>query len=332
MRDRTMKDVDVSVVMCTCNRAEMVRAALESLFALRPAEGLRHEILVVDNASTDATADVVRAMAKDAPVPLRVVHEATPGGAYAHNRGIEAAAGEWVAWFDDDEVADERWLFALLDTARRRDAKSVGGAVKLRFLDGGEHHLHRAARRLLGESNGWPDERPYTRKEGPGSGNQLLHRSVFERIGVYDVAYNRRGYDTDLYRRIRLAGFESWYTPDAVVHHLTPPARLELDYLRQTSLSNGWCFAERDRTEWGRGAAWAMTALRLGHAAAVHVPRLAWARLRGDADGVLDARCELWRAQGYARTALAPIVPPLFNRAPRGSAAAATVIYGAGVV
>src|SRR5687768_9378829 len=98
-----MANVNVSVVMCTHNRAPMLPEALQSLFALR-AEGFKYEIVVVDNASTDNTADVVRGMIPQSPVRLHLVNEATPGGAYAHNRGIDAAAGDWIAWFDDDEI------------------------------------------------------------------------------------------------------------------------------------------------------------------------------------------------------------------------------------
>jgi glycosyltransferase involved in cell wall biosynthesis len=310
-----MSKVDVSVVMCTCNRGHMLPEALQSLLSLR-ADGVRYEIVVVDNASVDNTAEIVRGMAENSPVPLRLVHESTPGGAYAHNRGISAAAGEWIAWFDDDEIADPQWLSALLDTAKRQNVISVGGAVKLRFVDGHSRPLGRAVRRLLGESNGWHAQRPYSRKEGPGSGNQLLHRKVFDRIGDYDVQYNRRGYDTDFYRRMREAGIDSWYTPHAIVQHMTPPSRLELDYLRRTSWDNGWCFAQRDRTEWGLPAMWCITLARLAYAAVWHAPRFAASRLRGDAMGALDVRCELWRAQGYLRTALAPGRPAHILAAP----------------
>ena len=66
-----MSNLDVSVVICTYNRAAMLGEALASLCALRMRPGTTYEILVVDNASTDETPQVVAALAAEAPVPLR---------------------------------------------------------------------------------------------------------------------------------------------------------------------------------------------------------------------------------------------------------------------
>lgn len=299
-----MAKPDVSIVMCTFNRADMVGAAVASLCKLRT-DGFTYEIVVVDNASTDDTQRIVREHARTSPVPVRLVYERKPGGVHAHNRGIDEAQGEWIAWFDDDEIADANWLVELMKIAAERNVRSIGGAVKLQLPEGtSEAQLTPECRRLLGESNGWSQPRKYNRREGPGSGNQLLHRSVFTEVGVYDEYYNRRGYDTDLYRRIRKAGIESWYTPHAIVYHVTPPLRLGREYLRQTSLNNGWCFARRDQAEWGRAVATLLTGARILKAAVIHVPRLVWGWLTRNRETTLGARCAIWRVEGYMRAVL----------------------------
>lgn len=292
---------DISVVVCTCNRAEMLRDALLTLGAQQTENRFRYEILVVDNASTDHTQQVIHQASASCGGLVRGAREPRPGRVYARNRGIGEARGQWIANFDDDQLAEPDWLLELFDLAHRRSVRSVGGVVRLRLPDDCTRQLSPVCRRLLGESNGWDIEQPYSRKEGPGSGNQLLHRSVFDEVGHYDEVYGRRGEDTDFYRRLRAARIESWYSPRAVVWHVTPAQRLEEAYLRATSQNNGWCFARRDQVEWGRVALASLSAARCAQAGLVHGPRYLWARVTCAHEELLSARCLFWRMQGYLR-------------------------------
>ena len=213
--------VDISVVVCTRNRAESLRETLCSLVAQQSDGQFAYEVLVVDNASTDHTPRVVEEISAAARIPVRYVREQCRGTSYARNRGVATARGEWIASFDDDQVADTRWLSQLFLLAKQKNVRSVGGAVLLRLPEGFDREVSPVCRRVLGESSGWDQPRRYTRSEGPGAGNQMLHRSVYESVGVYDVAYNLRGEDVDLYRRIRAAGIDTWYTPHAIAWHLS---------------------------------------------------------------------------------------------------------------
>jgi GT2 family glycosyltransferase len=305
--------LDVTVVVCTYNRAGLLRDTLTSLMALETAGRFRYEILVVDNASTDETPAVVAAAEKRSPVPLRGVREARPGVACARNRGVREARGEWVAFFDDDQVADPHWLAELLAMTRERGARCVGGANRLR-LPGGrpDDELHPACRALLGGGVSPPAPRRYTRKSAPGAGNLLVQRRVFDEVGLFDEGLRDAGEDGDLYRRMWAAGVPAWQTPRAVMYHVIPAYRLEENYLRWKALRNGGHVARRTWRERGRLAFVGLLAARLGQAAAVHLPRLLWARLCGDREGARGARCLLWRAQGFFRYGLSFLAPRLF--------------------
>jgi hypothetical protein len=189
--------------------------------------------------------------------------------------------------------------------------KSVGGAIHLRLPENVERHVTHRVGRLLGASVSWKSEQPYTRKQGPGSGNQLLHREIFDRVGVYDLDYQLRGYDVDLYRRIREAGFESWFTPHAIGHHLIPHERLTEEYLFQTSLHNGWTFACRDLAEQGINRAVSISLARVGHMCLFSIPALLLAKIRCNEEETLSARCRLRHAEGYLRCVLFKIAPRL---------------------
>ena len=108
---------DITVVVCTHNRAESLWQALASLYALETGGRFTYEVLVIDNASPDHTQDVIAAAAGESKAPLRGVHEPQKGIVAARNRGVLEAAGKWIAFFDDDQLADSRWLLELHSAA-----------------------------------------------------------------------------------------------------------------------------------------------------------------------------------------------------------------------
>lgn len=91
----------VSVIIPTRNRASLLRAAIESVLAIR-APDLTLEVLVIDDGSTDETAAVVA----EYPVRLLRVDGSTHGASAARNVGLQAATGDFIAFLDDDDV----WL------------------------------------------------------------------------------------------------------------------------------------------------------------------------------------------------------------------------------
>src|SRR3954470_20504421 len=97
-----MQDVEVSVVVATCNRAEMLGIALGSLAEQEGLGERGYEIVVIDDGSSDATAEAVAHVARRDAVPVRYVYQAGSGVAAARNRGLAEAAGRRVVFFDDD--------------------------------------------------------------------------------------------------------------------------------------------------------------------------------------------------------------------------------------
>ena len=101
-----MTTPDISTIVCTYNRADMLRSALASLYDLATDGEFTYEIVVIDNASTDATPAAIAAAAAESSAPLRGVHEPQKGVVAARNRGIREARGRWIAFFDDDQLAE----------------------------------------------------------------------------------------------------------------------------------------------------------------------------------------------------------------------------------
>jgi glycosyltransferase involved in cell wall biosynthesis len=96
-------NMDVSVVIPTYNGARFIREALESVFAQSVPP---QEIILVDDASTDTTVDIVREIAEDSQIPLRLIELPTNSGGPAHpmNVGVDAAATDLICLVDQDDI------------------------------------------------------------------------------------------------------------------------------------------------------------------------------------------------------------------------------------
>lgn len=300
--------IDITVVIGTYNRAEMLRETLESLTRLETEGRFRYEIVVINNASTDHTDQVTAEMPTGSAAACRGFYESQPGVAYARNRGVKEARGEWIAFHDDDQIADPHWLLELYDLASRRDVRFVGGNVKLLLPAGITRELAPECRGLLGERHWMTVEQQYGRTNMPGTNNMMVHRDALREveipeIGVFDVTLTDGGEDTDLCRRISNAGYEAWYTPNSVVHHIIPIERLSDDYMRWTSLRKGQHVARREMLDFGRLALPLVASARVGQTLLKFLPKYLLARLRRDPELVLATRCTLWRSEGYFRKA-----------------------------
>jgi GT2 family glycosyltransferase len=293
---------DISIVVCTHNRAASLRGALASLADLATDDQFTYEIVVIDNASTDDTQRVIAEAAANSRALVRGVYESQKGIVPARNRGVAEARGRWIAFFDDDQLADRRWLFELYRGAHDRYARVVGGSVLLK-IDPGDHvvatraggqaprRLHPAVRMLLGEADHGDRPIPYGGRLTPGCGNLMIERTVFERVGVFERTVDGRGEDTDLFSRIEQAGIAAWYIPLAIVHHLTPSQRLEPGYLLSLSRRMGAGIALRQSAAMSRGRFALLSAAKAMRLATVHVPLLLVAAALNDHEAWLGRRC-----------------------------------------
>jgi glycosyltransferase involved in cell wall biosynthesis len=291
----------------------MLRGALESLARQETQGALTYEVIVVDNASTDETRLVVEQVAAESAVPVRYFYEATPGPAPARNCGVENAAGQWLAFFDDDELATPDWLWNLLDAAQHAQAAIVGGAMHLDLPPETLARLGGFVRQTsLREIRYYPTIRPYADKRLPGTNNARVAREVFQKVGLFDVAVVCGGSDSDFFLRARAAGISPYYTPHAVVRHRIPPNRITREYLRWDARQGCSAFARLDYRFKGRAMLVLLCGARVAHAVLIVVPRLAWGRLRKDPGEILGQRVRLWRAEGYVRGTLANLAPKWF--------------------
>lgn len=289
---------DITIVVCTYNRSSMLRDALRSLYELRTACEFTYEVLVVDNNSPDDTPATIEQASRESRATLRGVRETKQGVAAARNRGVREARGSWIAFFDDDQIADADWLFELRRGAQEFDCRIVGGAVHLLLPEGCERELDPFCRMLLGESKWSETPQRYNHHINPGAGNLMVERTVFDEVGLFNEAL-RRGEDTDLYRRTRAAGMAAWYLPAAIIHHMTPDERLTEAYLLSLSRNMGDLLAQHEWNTRSTAGAAAWWLAKGGRAIGVYWPLLQLAQLSGQEEQALGRRCQMSLSAGH---------------------------------
>lgn len=208
----------ISVVICTRNRAEKLRNALASLERMSLPPGLPWEVVVVDNASTDHTKQVVDSFANAARVPIRYAFEAKRGVNNAHNTGIRESKGEIIASIDDDCIVDRDWIGQIAKEFESDAAPDVlGGRVELYDKDDYAITVKTTRDRYnissLGQLFG-----------GIPGNNMIFSRAVAEKVGGYDPLFGpgspnlAAGEAGFLYQALK-SGFRLVYSPDVLVFH-----------------------------------------------------------------------------------------------------------------
>ncbi|OHB68797.1 MAG: hypothetical protein A2Y77_17230 [Planctomycetes bacterium RBG_13_62_9] len=221
----------ITVSIQTFNNADTLARTLESLRSLRRPPEVEHEILVVDNNSTDNTSQVLDAYAKALTPRLRSVFEPQQGLSHARNRALREARGEIVSFIDDDVIVDPDWLGAVASAFQEHSADIVGGRSYLIYPAVKPAWLTEAHERLLSRLD-YGDKVIVGIQEQLFGLNFSVRRDVALRVGGFDPAVGRLGRslgcgeEKDLQDRIVEAGGLVVYEPRAVVGHVVRPERL----------------------------------------------------------------------------------------------------------
>ncbi len=315
----------IDVIIATYNRAALLERAVRSLLAARRSPQLDFAITVVDNNSTDATAEAVARLVEESNGRVRYLFEPRQGKSYAVNTGIAATDGDVIAFADDDQVMDGEWL----------------SAIHRAMADGFDYVTGRVLGEWEVEPPAWYDDRlrgvisvvdrgderiPHEGNEarqGFSGCNAALSRAAIEKVGGYRIELGKlagsfaMNEDGELLLRLQEAGFRGVYEPGMIVHHRVPRERLTKSYFRSWHRGYGRSMALIDRLHPKPVRYWAGVPRFLIRRAIESVPRMMAARLSGDLPGAFEQELNLWFMLGFIGGKL-NFVPPeparSFNR------------------
>lgn len=238
-------DPIATVIICTRDRSASLARTLGSLVDAARRVDQAWELVVVDNGSSDDTAEVIRGFSDR--LPVRYVHQPIAGLSNARNAGVAASTGRYVVWTDDDVLVDEGWLAAYFAAFAERPGDAVFGGRTEPVLEEPHQPWFKANAHRLGSLLAVRDEpswREVTVSQVPYGLNYAI-RGEEQRRHFYDpelgVAPGRRrgGEEVAVIRAILAEGGRGSWVWDATVYHLIPAARQTEDYIIQfyTALS-----------------------------------------------------------------------------------------------
>lgn len=212
----------VSVIIVNWNGERFLERCLSALMdqMVKP-----DEIILLDNASSDKSVEIVRRF----PLVRLIELDQNTGFARGNNLAIEAASAEseWIALLNPDAFAEPRWLEELLNSAVRNPAYDVFGsklvnAANPAFLDGVGDAYH-VSGLVWREQHGMPfSEATESECEvfSPCAAAAMYSRSAMHEVNGFDEDFFCYVEDVDLAFRLRLAGRRCLYVPQSVVHHV----------------------------------------------------------------------------------------------------------------
>ena len=241
-----MSKVDVSILVCTWNRAKLLRQTLHSLTKLIVPPGVSWEVVVVDNNCTDDTKLVVNDFLD--LLNLRYVFEGQAGLSFARNAALDAAQGELLLWTDDDVIVDVNWVKNMLDCHTELNADIVFGRVEPLWVGkqpSWYSSLFNGRFALLDLGR----DRWLTKTESGFGVNHSAVRIVYENIGRFRTDLGIRpieatnvksdsyaaggGEDSYFFEQAHKLGLRVAYCGDSVLKHYIPPDRCEKMYHRR---------------------------------------------------------------------------------------------------
>jgi glycosyltransferase involved in cell wall biosynthesis len=228
--------MNISVILCTLNRCELLAKALESLAVSQLPESTDWEVLVIDNNSTDRTRQVVEDFRRQHPAHFRYVFEPTPGKSHALNRGIQEARGDVLAFADDDATAAPGWLQNL--TANLHDGEWAGAAGRVlpeqttQFPSWVPQHERHGLSPLVVFD---PNLEAGPLHEAPFGVNMAFHKTIFAKYGGFRTDLGPglgknipgKAEDSEFGQRLLAAGEHLRYEPAALVYHPISPGRMK---------------------------------------------------------------------------------------------------------
>jgi glycosyltransferase involved in cell wall biosynthesis len=231
----------ISIIICCYNSERSIAGVLERVKIQKDTERFSWEVIVVDNASTDRTAETARAAWTRKEIPFRVVSEGVPGLSNARRKGLAEAVHEFVVFVDDDNLLEEGYIARAHRVMTGHPDVGLAGGFGIPRSSVELPHWFRANEAAFavgpqgGQAGYVPDSRTYLHGAG-----LVMRKSVWDMLISRDFTFmlsGRKGKsltsgeDSELSYAFRLAGYKLWYDPGMKFEHAIPENRLRWSHL-----------------------------------------------------------------------------------------------------
>ena len=239
---------EISVAVCTYNRADVLPKCLESL-ANQTADTELFEVLIIDNNSTDNTKEIAIEFCEKHS-NYKYISEEKQGLSHARNRAIDEAKGKYVAYIDDDAIADKNWIEKIFSVIQNnKDIAAFGGKIlpwyntekpkwfkdEFALHSYGDKHLQLSLKNY-----------PF----GLSGSNMIFKKDILAKYNGFSAEYGMAGNkiafgeESLLFNKMLKNNENVQYFPDLFVYHLVSEKSYSLKNAFRRSIQNGKAIAQ----------------------------------------------------------------------------------------
>ena len=237
----------LSIIICTYNRDKYIYNVLKSI-AGNDFSPKKFEIILVNNNSTDNTEVECKRFQSDFPqTEFHYFIEKNQGLSYARNKGIKEATGDILIYVDDDATVNKEYLQTYYSFFEQQPSAMAAGGPVIPVYETQEPKWisHFTLRLITGYLYKGNNRSEFKGNEYPGGGNAAYRKSVFEKIGFFNVDLGRKGdslmgaEEKDIFDKMRSSGTKYYYLPGAILYHIIPETKLTTAYFDRLTYSIG---------------------------------------------------------------------------------------------
>lgn len=228
----------ISICICTFKRPHLLARLLNSLTDLVTENKFDFDIVVVDNDSSQSGKPIVDNFLNQRKIPIKYLEEARQNISYARNKSVKNASGDFIAFIDDDEYPDSKWLLNLYINREKYKADGVLGPVKPHFEVEPPKWLIKSK---ICERESFDTGYNITNYKYTRTGNALLKTQILSDLKEpFDPKFGLiGGGDADYFKRMINKGYTFVWCNEACVYETVTPPRFKRSYYIQRAFTRG---------------------------------------------------------------------------------------------
>jgi GT2 family glycosyltransferase len=246
--------MQISIIIPNLNGEEFLPACLKSLKTAIDQAKIDAEIILVDNASTDASPEIFTSFCQNHKIKYQLLSlNKNYGFAGAVNRGVEVAKSDWVLVCNNDLKIDKYWFVhttQLLNYSTTKLAAITGTVLN---YDGSRFESQGLKFHYSGKCDNISNGQPYSTTSlknystnqliwGASAALTLYNKKIFTQVGGFDEDFFAYLEDVDLSLRFNKAGYKTLYVPKAISYHLGGATTLKMGNFRQKQTVKNWIY------------------------------------------------------------------------------------------
>jgi len=248
----------ITVVICTYNRKQYLKLAIDSILNQTISLDLI-ELIIIDNNSTDGTRELVEKYFKDIDIHCKYILETNQGLSYCRNTGIAESKHGYIAYLDDDGIAEPNWLELMLNVISENNemfACATGDVVPIWEIPRPDwliplYDIYYSIFQLSNDRFIFTSEEIHT----PAGGNVVYNKEVLLKFGGFNTKLGRNnknllsGEETLLHKQMIKNGYELIYIPEIRIKHHIHKSRISRYWLLRRYFWGGYSINVINRIE-----------------------------------------------------------------------------------